>query len=75
MQSVPVSFPSASVFDVLEKQSCCAHTGKGFAALGAQEQIIHAGIFSRVLNCCKLSVSVPRLEEDGVKYYSISALP
>lgn len=39
-------------------------------ASGAREQIIPAGIFSHVFNCFKLCVSVPRLEENGVKYYS-----
>lgn len=54
---------------VLEKQNCSAH-----AAKGTQEQIIPAGILSHVLNCFKLCVSVPRLEEDGVKYYSLFLL-
>lgn len=70
---MPVSFPSDSVLDVLlrgsagEAELLCPHWK---VLCGAQEQIIPAGIFSRVLNCFKLGVSVPRLEEDGVKCYS-----
>lgn len=59
---------------VLEKQNCSADIGKGFEASGTQEQIIPARIFSHVLHCFKLCVSVPRLEEDGVKYYSLFLL-
>lgn len=59
---------------VLEKQNCSANVGKSLKALGTQEQIIPARGFSHVLHCFKLCVAVPRLEEDGVKYYSLFLL-
>lgn len=78
VRSVPVSFPSDSVFDVLlsgsagEAELLCPHW-KGLCGVG-DPRTDYSWIFSRVLHCFKLCVSVPRLKEDGVKYYGLFLL-
>lgn len=68
VQSVPVSFPSDSMLDVLLSGSAGAAELLCPLWEGHKNRLfIPAGIFSHGWNCFKLCVSVPRLEEDGVK--------